>query len=526
VWQQLEIYYLSASELAEKIRERELTASELVEAFIERIEKINPYLNALVVPMFDQARSLAREADLKQSKGELLGPLHGIPVTIKDQFDVCGLPTSCGVMRLKNNLAAHNGQMVEALTKAGAIILGKTNVPQTLGVIETDNAIWGRTNNPWDLTRSSGGSSGGEAAMIAAGGSPLGLGGDFGGSIRLPAAWCGICGIKPTARRLPLDAMPIRTAGGAEGIVAQPGPLARTVADLTLALRQMVSHVVDYPTSMSPPVPFREPDQLDPASLKVAYLPWIGDWLPAPPVRRALAEAVEALRAEGVTVEEWTESPDTQEGVNLFFRIVGADGFGWMKQILAEEKPVPLMKPNHQLSSIPNALIPLLAGLFNLTNQRHLSKMMLNARRMSGEGLMNLLGDRLAYEASFIAALDAGNYDAIICPAAPVPAVRHGDVGKLADFFGSALLFNTLGLPAGVVPITRVRPAEEESWLDGRDRAEQTAHELMQGSAGLPVAIQVAAPHWREDIVLAVMAVLEKSCRPNPEYPAKPPELS
>lgn len=519
----MEIYYLSASKLAEKIREGELTASELVEIFIERVEKINPYINALVVPMFEQARSLAREADLKQSKGETLGPLHGVPVTIKDQFDVCGLPTSCGVKRLKNHIAAHSGQMVDALTKAGAIILGKTNVPQTLGVIETDNAIWGRTNNPWDLTRSPGGSSGGEAAMIAAGGSPLGLGGDFGGSIRLPAAWCGICGIKPTARRLPLDAMPIRTAGGAEGIVAQPGPLARTVADLTLALRQMVNYVIEYPTSMSPPVPFREPDQIDPASLKIAYLPQIGDWLPAPPIRRALTEAVDALRAEGVVVEEWTESPDSQEGVNLFFRIVGADGFGWMKQILAEEKPVALMKPNHQLSSIPNALIPLLAGLFDLSNQRHLSKIMRNARRLSGEGLMNLLGDRIAYEASFISALDVGNYDAIICPASPVPAIRHGDVAKLADFFGSALLFNTLGLPAGVVPITRVHPDEEICWLDGTDKAEQTAQELMQGSTGLPVAVQVAARHWREDIVLAVMAVLEKGCKLDYAYPAIPP---
>lgn len=517
------IYWYSAVELAEKIAKGELKALEVVEAFIKRIEKVNPSINAVVVPMFDQALTLAKEADKKQGRKEPLAPLHGVPITIKDQFDIKGLPTTYGVMRLKENGCAKNGQMVEALLAAGAIILGKTNVPQTLGVIETDNAIWGRTNNPWDLTRTAGGSSGGEAAIIAAGGSPLGLGGDFGGSIRLPAAWCGICAIKPTARRLPLDAMPIRTAGGAEGIVAQPGPMARTVADLTLALSLLVNHTVACPNGMSPPLPFREPDKIDPGSLKVAFLPQIGDWPPAPPVKRALLEAVEALQAEGIQVEEWKEIPDTQEGVNLFFRIVGADGFGWMKQILAGEKPVPLMKPNYQLTSIPNALIPLLASILNVSGQRHLGNMLISARRQTGDGLMNLLGDRLRYEASFISAFDAGHYDALLCPASPVPAVRHGDVGKLADFFGSALLFNTLGLPAGVVPITCVRPDEEGGWLGGKDKAEQTADELMQGSSGLPLAVQVAARHWREDIVLAIMAVLEKRFKSKPDYPLKNP---
>lgn len=400
--------------------------------------------------------------------------------------------------------------------------MGKTNVPQTLGVAETDNAIWGRTSNPWDLSRTSGGSSGGEAAIIAAGGSPLGLGADFGGSVRTPAAWCGVYGLKPTARRLPLDSAPVRTAGGAEGIIAQPGPLARSVADLTLAFRIMAEHVQAHPTGICPPLPFTSPDAVDVRCLRVALLPQIGDWTPSRPVGRALKEAADALRAQGATVEPWTAAPDTQEGIDLFYGIVGADGFSRVRQILAGERPVPLMEPNVRLTSMPNAMVPIVAGIMEATGKHHLARMLRTAKRRSAEGLMDLLGDRLAYESRFLAALDAHNCDAILCPALPLPAVRHGDVGDLADIIGSVLLFNALGMPAGVAPVTRVRPDEEGAWLAAKDKAEQAAHAAMQGSTGLPVAVQVVARHWREDIALAVMAALERHCRTQPEYPTKP----
>jgi fatty acid amide hydrolase len=261
---------------------------------------------------------------------------------------------------------------------------------------------------------------------------------------------------------------------------------------------------------------------VDVSRLRVALLWQIGDWSPSPAIRRALQEAAETLRQQGATVAEWTTAPDTQEGVNLFFNILGADGFGWVRQILAGEKPVPLMKLNVQLTTMPNAIIPVVAGLLGATGQRRLSKMMRNARRRSADGLMNLLGDRMAYERRFVAALDAGNYDAILCPALPLPAVRHGDVANLADFWGSMLLFNTLGMPAGVAPITRVRSGEESDRPASKDKAEQTARAVEQGSAGLPVAVQVAARHWREDVVLAVMAALEGHFRHQPEYPSFP----
>jgi fatty acid amide hydrolase len=257
-------------------------------------------------------------------------------------------------------------------------------------------------------------------------------------------------------------------------------------------------------------VPFRDPDDIDVSRLRVALLPQIGDWIPSPAIRRALQEAAAALQAQGATVEEWTTPPDTQEGVNLFFKIVASDGFSWAQQILAGEKPIPLMKPTMQLISMPNAIIPIAASIMNATGQQRTGKMLRSSRRLSAAGLMNLLGDRLAYEARFLAAMGAGNYDAILCPALPLPAVRHGDTIDLADFWGSLLLFNTLGMPAGVAPITRVQPGEESDRPESKDKAGQTARAVEQGSAGLPVAVQIAARHWREDIILAVMGALEQ----------------
>ncbi len=517
------LLYLSATRLAQAIRAGELSARETVDAHIDRIEEINPRLNAVILPRFTEARREADAADAARRRGADLGPLHGVPLTIKDQFDVQGQPTTFGMARLRGAAAARDGQMVAALRQAGAIILGKTNVPQTLAVIETDNAPWGRTNNPWNLERSAGGSSGGEAAIIAAGASALGLGGDFGGSLRVPAAYCGLCTLRPTARRLPGDRPPVRTAEGAEALVAQPGPLARQVSDVVLGLRVMVDHVAAQPNGLNPPLPWRAPEAVELPQLRVAVLPQVSDWTPAPAIRRALREAAEALRAQGAVVEEWTAAPDTTEGVLLFFQIVAASGFASLRQLLADEAPTPLIRPTYRLMGMPNAVLPLLGQMLERRGERRLSRMLRSAVKRTAAGYLDLLGDRLAYEGRFRAALQAGGYAAILLPALPLPAVRHGDTQNLADFWGATLLFNVLGWPAGVVPVTRVRPGEESDRPSRSEKTEQAARQVEQGSAGLPVGVQVAAAPWREDRVLAVMAALERHFQTQPDFPSRPP---
>lgn len=507
----------SAVELAVQVAASEVSATELVDAHIDRVESTHSRINAVVQPRFEQARAEAAQADEAVAQGRPLGPLHGVPITVKDQYDVAGMPTTYGVARLLGNVARGDDPMVAALKQAGAIVIGKTNVPQTLGTIETDNAVYGRTNNPWNTSRTSGGSSGGEAAAIAAGASVLGLGGDFGGSIRIPAAWCGIFGLKPTARRLMPGPPPVGTAEGVEGIVAQPGPMARHARDVAAAFRVLVEAPSGHST-LNPPVPWRDVPQ--PEGLRVGLLTDVGGWPLAPAVSRGLHQAGEALRSQGVQVLDWTHAPDTQEIINQFFAIVGATDFAFVRDILGEEDPLPLMEPTTRLTSMPAPMMTVLAQVLRLSGQRRLQNMALCTKTArSADELLRVLHHRLELEISFRMAMVAADLDAILCPVAPIVAPVHGTTLDMADFWGPSLLFNVLGWPAGVAPVTAAAHSEQSVAAKSRDKAVRAVLGSARGSAGLPVSVQIAAPPWREDIVLSLMTAVEDACSTEADYP-------
>jgi amidase len=230
--------FASATELAGEIRDRRVGCVELLDFYLSRAERHNPGLNAIVVWQVDQARERARAADAALARGERWGPLHGVPMTVKESFNVAGLPTTFGTPLLKNNIAAANAFLIDRLLQAGAVIYGKTNVPYMLADAQSYNDIYGTTNNPWDPARSPGGSSGGEAAALAAGLSALGAGSDIAGSLRNPAHYCGIYAHKPTWGL-------ISTRGHAPPGIMTPtdisvvGPMARHAEDLELAMRTL-----------------------------------------------------------------------------------------------------------------------------------------------------------------------------------------------------------------------------------------------------------------------------------------------
>src|SRR5580698_8681564 len=230
-----EITLLSAVSMAEQIRRKKLSPVELVEAHLARIEKLDPKLNAFVQVDAEGARRQARVAEDAVLRQEKLGPLHGVPVSIKSSVEVKGMRCEAGSKLRAGFVAARDAPLVSRLREAGAIVLGTTNAPELLMAWETDNLLYGRTNNPWNLERSPGGSSGGEAAILAAGGSVVGLGSDLGGSIRQPAHSVGICGLLPTQGRIEMTG---RRGNfyGLESLSLQPGPMARTVDDLEIAL--------------------------------------------------------------------------------------------------------------------------------------------------------------------------------------------------------------------------------------------------------------------------------------------------
>ena len=234
----MEWAFKSAAELAADIRERRVGCLELLDHYLDRVERFNPAINAIVVSDFDRARARAREADAALARGEVWGPLHGVPMTVKDSYDVEGLPTTWGVPGLRDNIATGDALAVEHLRGAGAVVFGKTNVPFNLADFQSYNEIYGTTNNPWDLTRTPGGSSGGSAAAFAAGLTGLEIGSDIGGSIRNPAHYCGVYGHKPTWGVLPPRGH-AKPGGLAPTDISVIGPLARHAGDLALALDVM-----------------------------------------------------------------------------------------------------------------------------------------------------------------------------------------------------------------------------------------------------------------------------------------------
>src|SRR6266508_5945186 len=232
------VHFRTAKQLAADIRKRKIGCLELLDLYLARVEQYNPALNAIVVKDVDRARRRARAADRALAKGDHWGPLHGVPMTIKESYDVVGLPTTWGVPALRDNVPTRNALVVDRALGAGALLFGKTNVPLYLADWQAFNAIYGTTNNPWDLARSPGGSSGGSAAALAAGLTGLEAGSDIGSSIRNPAHYCGVYGHKPTYGMVPPrgQALPGKIT---PSDISASGPLGRSAADLELGLAVM-----------------------------------------------------------------------------------------------------------------------------------------------------------------------------------------------------------------------------------------------------------------------------------------------
>ncbi len=499
---------LTAVELARRFRDRESSAEEIVAAHIERIEAVDPHLNAVVVRCFERARATAREQDERRRRGESLGPLAGVPVTIKECFDVAGLPTTMGLEHWRERVAEIDSPLVARLRAAGAIVLGKTNVPQLMLLHETDNPLYGCTRHPLSANRSPGGSSGGEAAIITALGSPLGLGSDLGGSIRQPAHACGIAGLKPTAQRLSTLGCP-SAFEGLEVMGVQPGPLARSVADLNLAMQVLAAPGLEQLDPQVPPVPWPDMNQVDVAKLRVGYWNDDGVFRASPAIRRAVDEAAAALQRAGVTVEPFSP-PQLKAAVRLYFRIISADGGRYARSLLAGGRQQPLVARLLKLGSLPRWARPPLASVLSAVGQRGLANMVRSTGLSTTDSFWQLTRECRAYIRIFLEALDAHRYDALLCPPHGLVALTHGSFGYLPSAASYVMVPNLLGFPAGVVPWTTVQRGEESDRRASHDWVERAALAVEADSAGLSVGVQLFARPWREDIVLRLMSLVEE----------------
>jgi fatty acid amide hydrolase len=512
---------LSAIELAARIARGELSAVEAVEAHIARIEQVNPALNAVVVKRYEQARAEARAADEHQAAGEPLGPLHGVPITIKESLDLAGTASTFGLPSRRDALAAEDDVYVARMRAAGAIILGKTNVAQALLYNESDNPLYGRTNNPWNVTRTPGGSSGGQAAIIAAGGSPLGLATDIAGSIRTPATFCGIAGMKSTAGRTP-DPGLYSLHIGQRAISSQVGALARDVDDVALAVEIING---GRSPAVEPPMLLGDYRAVDISQLRVAYYTDDGTFAVAPAVRRAVVEAAGMLAGRGAQVTEW-RPPDVARAVDIFFGLFSADGGRGLMRTLKHDKKDPQLAQLARVAGAPRPVLAVLRALLSVAGQRTAADML---RAFGHRGTLHywdLVQAQMDYQRTFATALDAdegGPFDVIVCPAYALPALAHGATKNLVIAGGYVVVYNLLGYPTGIVPVTRVQPGEERIRKRSRDAAERVARSTERDSAGLPISVQVVARPWREHVALAAMCAIQGAARSQADYPALAP---
>jgi len=450
-----DLIYQSAKSIAQAIHDGDVSAVEVVQAHLERIEEVNDRLNAVVKLCAERALDEAREADAAFARGESKGPLHGVPMTLKDSLDTEGVVTTGGTLGRRTFVPERDATVTARLRAAGAILLGKTNTPEITFAGETDNLVYGRTNNPFGLDRTPGGSSGGAGAIVAAGGSPFDIGSDTGGSIRLPAHFSGIAGIKPNSGRVPRTGHIISYAGGAEDAWTQNGPMARYVEDLVLTLPIISGPDWEDPSIV--PMPLGDPADVDLGSLRVAF------YTSAPEYNAPTQETIDTVIAAVGVVSEVVAAveEDVPEPVNrvpeLGERVGGGDGRATMLRVL-ERAGTSEFAP--YIRKIRDEAVPLSTEEFTLAL----------------EDLDQYRSDMLAF---------MRNYDAIICPAAAFPAPPHGETFKdeNSDAFYTAPE-NLTGWPGTVV---RCGTSPE----------------------GLPIGVQVVARPWREDVSLALAAVLE-----------------
>jgi len=455
----------SAVSMAGQIRAKKLSSLELVEEHLARIEKLNPKLNAFVQVDADGARRQARRADQALSRKLGLGPLHGIPVTVKSSIAVEGLRQEAGSQLRAGVVAAKDAVLVTRLRNAGAVILGTTNTPELLMAWETDNLLYERTNNPWDLARTAGGSSGGEAAAIASGCSAGGVGSDGGGSIRVPAHFCGICGLKPTPGRIPATGhFPVSV--GPFALLGVVGPMARTIGDLK-ALFEVMQGPDDGDPSAAP-VPVRWPAWENLKKVRIGCFEDDGRTPVTPETRAAVADAAVALKRAGFDVRPFR--PDGLEQARKlwwqFFGIAGAMLLG------------PMIKGREA------ELSPIL---------KEFSAWTAAERPHTAETLLETWVARDTLRMQIFEQMQ--EFPVLLSPVASIPSFRHGERSWMVaggavnylDAWSYSEWFNLLGMPAAVVPVGR-------------------------SQEGLPIGVQIAALPWQEEIVLSVAEVLEKEC--------------
>lgn len=453
-----ELWRLSAAELAEAIRSRQTSSQEVVEAHLRRIEEVNPAINAVTVVLAEQALAAAKAADRAVVGGGNLPPFHGVPFTVKENIDLAGTPTTQGLKAFAGLYPSRDAPVVERFKAAGAIPLGRTNCPSFAVRWHCESELWGATVNPWDRSRTPGASSGGEAAALATGMSPLGLGNDGLGSLRWPAQCCGICVLKPTLGRIPHAT----TAGMENGPIGfqltdVQGPLARRVADLRAAFEVLAG--LSWRDPWSVPAPLRGPERSKPVRVALVIDP-AGQGT-AIQVQEGVRKAARALEDAGYAVEE-VEPPSIDGAARTALDLLNTPDFraGW--QMMSSVLPANtnrFLSAFYEVAGDPDPVTAM---------QSFMTRQLLLRAWSEFQETHPLIVAPIFTDVPFVAGTD----------------LDDGCVAETIRGMRMTIAVNALGLPAVALPVGI--------------------------GNGLPQAVQVIGPRYREDLCLDAAAAIEE----------------
>ena len=463
-----ELWQWDAVDIVHGVRTRQVSARDVTASCFKRLDDVNPIINAVVDVLKDEALAAADQADQAVKEGKPLGPLQGVPITVKINTDYAGRATTNGVVAFKDLISAEDSATVECFRQAGAVIIGRTNVPAFSTRFFTDNALHGRTLNPWDSGRTPGGSSGGAAAAVAAGIGPIGHGNDRAGSVRYPAYACGVSGLRPTLGRVPnFNPSAKQERGLFSQITSVQGPLARSMSDLRLGLEALTSYDIRDPWSVRTP----QDAQSVIRPITVAMLSPDVSVDADPAVAKALDQAAHILESAGYRVEMVTP-PHIEEASALFWSLM-----------LTEEGMIADKSGASSASSI-NKL-----GDEAVIKARHST--MANAKLLDPGEFVHGLARRTAILRDWLQFLEI--YPLILMPVSwqlPFPSDhdQQGDaaLGQLLRAHEPMTAVSLLGVPALAVPTGT--------------------------SDGVPVGVQIVANRFQENLCLSAGEVIEANC--------------
>lgn len=488
-----EIHQLSASELAQQIAAGQISSRQALDHYLARIESLNETINAVVTLDIDQARQMADQADAALARGENFGPLHGLPMTVKDTFEATGMRTVVGEPRLEKYISQRDAVSVARLKAGGAIVFGKTNTPRMAQDVQTFNPVFGTTNNPWQLERAAGGSSGGAAAALAAGLTPLELGSDLAGSIRIPAAWCGIYGHKPSYGLIPMRGhIPGPPGTRAEPDLCVTGPLARRAEDLDLALDVLVG--ADEIAAPAWRVDLPPPAATALSDFRIGTL-FSDPFAPvAQSVSARMQAVLDALRASGADCQSLDGLPGGfEDSYDLYDRLLNAMIGGSIPDKLYAKAS----RSAKMLSLVRRAARGTIGGFSARATDSHRAWIAANEQR---HRLRHVWHELFA------------DYDVVLMPSVGVPAIPHTHEGTLFD--------RTIDIDGSPCPYTQLFHWVAPATLAGLPASVAPAGHTEDG---LPVGLQIVGDYGRDRTTIAFARALEQALAECGTTSATPP---